>query len=185
MCLGFSDGIDPQLTSVDLSEESAREQAATASHLLMAMESHVIFMRRCIALAELARQTGDFPVGALIVRESLVISEATEAVRANFDITAHAETLAIRHACSILRSIDLSGCILYTTAEPCWMCSYAVRQTRIRQLVVGTTVPYVGGISSKYPLLTDSEISCWPPAPNVLFGILGEECERLRRLPTL
>lgn len=149
------------------------------------MESHVIFMRRCIALAELARQTGDFPVGALIVRESLVISEATEAVRANFDITAHAETLAIRHACSILRSIDLSGCILYTTAEPCWMCSYAVRQTRIRQLVVGTTVPYVGGISSKYPLLTDSEISCWPPAPNVLFGILGEECERLRRLPTL
>lgn len=185
MCLGFSDGIDPPLTSVDLSEESAREQAATASHLLMAMESHVIFMRRCIALAELARQTGDFPVGALIVRESLVISEATEAVRANFDITAHAETLAIRHACSILRSIDLSGCILYTTAEPCWMCSYAVRQTRIRQLVVGTTVPYVGGISSKYPLLTDSEISCWPPAPNVLFGILGEECERLRRLPTL
>lgn len=148
----------------------------------MAMEPHATFMRRCIELAELARQTGDFPVGALIVRDSRVISEATEAVRANCDITSHAETLAIRHACSILRSIDLSGCILYTTAEPCWMCSYAVRQTRIRQLVVGTTVPYVGGISSKYPLLTDSEINCWPPAPNVSFGILGEECEGLGRL---
>lgn len=151
----------------------------------MTIESHVAFMRRCIALAELARKTGDFPVGALIVRDSRVISEATEAIRANFDIAAHAETLAIRRACTILRSFDLSGCTLYTTAEPCWMCSYAVRQTRIGQLVVGTAVPNVGGISSKYPLLTDSEISCWPPAPNVLFGILGEECERLRRLPTL
>ena len=144
------------------------------------MESHVTFMRRCIELAELARKTGDFPVGAVIVQDSRIISEATEAVRANFDITAHAETLAIRRACSILRSIDLSGCILYTTAEPCWMCSYAVRKKRIKQLIVGTTVPYVGGLSSKYPLLTDSEISCWPPAPNVLFGILGEGCERLR-----
>ena len=149
------------------------------------MESHVTFMRRCIELADLARKTGDFPVGALIVQDSRIISEATEAVRANFDITAHAETLAIRRACSILRSIDLSGCILYTTAEPCWMCSYAVRQTRIKQLIVGTTVPYVGGVSSKYPLLADSEISCWPPAPNVSFGILGEECERLRHLTIL
>jgi tRNA(adenine34) deaminase len=158
------------------------QRAATASEHSVAMESHVTFMRRCIDLAELARQTGDFPVGALIVQDSRVISEATEAVRAKFDITAHAETLAIRHACSILKSIDLSGCILYTTAEPCWMCSYAVRQTRIRQVIVGTTVPYVGGVSSKYPLLTDSEINCWPPAPNVSFGILGEECESLRRL---
>jgi tRNA(adenine34) deaminase len=116
------------------------------------------------------------------VQDSRVISEATEAVRAKFDITAHAETLAIRHACSILKSIDLSGCILYTTAEPCWMCSYAVRQTRIRQVIVGTTVPYIGGVSSKYPLLTDSEINCWPAAPNVSFGILGKECESLRRL---
>jgi tRNA(Arg) A34 adenosine deaminase TadA len=88
----------------------------------MAMESHVTFMRRCIELAELARKTGDFPVGALIVQDSRIISEATEAVRANFDITAHAETLAIRRACSILRSIDLSGCILYTTAEPLYNC---------------------------------------------------------------
>lgn len=146
----------------------------------MVMEAHVTFMGRCVELAELARKTGDFPVGALIVRDSRIISEATEAVRANLDITAHAEILAIRRACSILRSIDLSGCILYTTAEPCWMCSYAVRQTRIKQLIAGTTVPYVGGVSSKYPLLTDSEISCWPPPPNVSFDILGEECERLR-----
>jgi len=151
----------------------------------MTMESHLTFMRRCIELAEMAHQTGDFPVGALIVQDSRIISEATEAVRGNVDVTAHAEILAIRQACAILRSLDLSGCILYTTAEPCWMCSYAVRQTRIRQLIVGTTVPYVGGVSSKYPVLTDSEVSCWPPAPNVLFGILGEECERLRRLTIL
>ncbi len=147
----------------------------------MAVESHAAFMRRCIEVAELARKTGDFPVGALVARDSRIISEATEAVKANLDVTAHAELLAIRRACVILKSLDLSGCILYTTAEPCWMCSYAVRQTQIRQLIVGTTVPYVGGVSSKYPLLTDSEISCWPPAPSVSIGILGEECERLRR----
>ena len=155
--------------------------AATASHHLMATESHTSFMRRCIELAKLARETGDFPVGALIVRDSRIISEATEAVRAKVDVTAHAEILAIREACAALKSMDLSDCILYTTAEPCWMCSYAVRQTGIRQLIVGTTVPYVGGVSSKYPLLTDSEIGCWPPAPSVSLGVLGEECERLRR----
>jgi tRNA(adenine34) deaminase len=137
------------------------------------MEPHVTFMRRCIDLAELARSSCE------ILGSS---AKPLKQFRANFDITAHAETLAIRHACSILRSIDLSGCILYTTAEPCWMCSYAVRQTRIRQVIVGTTVPYVGGVSSKYPLLTNSEINCWPPAPKVSLGILGEQCESLRRL---
>jgi len=147
----------------------------------MTKESHTGYMRRCIELAELARQTGDFPVGALIVRDSRIVSEATEAVRANLDVTAHAEILAIRQACAVLKSNDLSGCTLYTTAEPCWMCSYAIRQTGIAQLIIGTTVPNVGGGSSKYPLLTDSEITCWPPPPTVLFGILGEECERLRR----
>lgn len=147
----------------------------------MAAESHAAFMQHCIELAELALKTGDFPVGALVVRDSRIISEATEAVKANLDVTAHAELLAIRRACTTMKALNLSGCILYTTAEPCWMCSYAIRQTGVSQLIVGARVPYVGGISSKYPLLTDSEISCWSPAPSVSIGIFGEECERLRR----
>src|ERR1019366_7313903 len=74
--------------------------------------------------------------------------------------------IAIRNACSALRTFDLSGCILCTTAEPCFMCSYAVRQTRISRVVIGRPTPRVGGISSLHPILTDPQIPGWgkPPA---------------------
>ena len=66
-------------------------RVAAASHDFMTKESHAGFMRRCVELAELARQTRDFPVGAIVVQDSRIFSEATEAVRANLDVTAHAE----------------------------------------------------------------------------------------------
>ena len=85
------------------------------------------FMRRCLDLAQGARQRGDAPVGALIVRDGQVIAEAGERVDSALDIAGHAEIVAIRLACQVLGSLDLTGCILYTNAEPCVMCGYAIR----------------------------------------------------------
>ena len=107
-------------------------------------------MRRAIALAEFALRNGDTPVGSLVVRETKIIAEGVEAVKKEMDVSAHAELIAIRNACLALQTLDLSGCVLYTTAELCWMCSYAVRQTCVGKVVIGRATPRVGGISSNY-----------------------------------
>lgn len=139
------------------------------------------FMLRCIELGRIAGQNGDTPVGSIIVCEGQIIAEGIESVKERMDLTAHAEVEAIRAACRRLQSFDLRGCSLYTTAEPCWMCSYAIRWTHISQVVIGTPVPHVGGATSRYPILTDSKAECWPELPLVTWSSLREECESLMR----
>ncbi len=136
-------------------------------------------MRRCIELARTAQRNGDAPVGSVIVRDGQIIAEGLESVKANIDPAAHAEIEAVRVACRVLNSFNLSGCALYTTAEPCWMCSYAIRRTGISQVIIGAPVPYVGGATSPHPILTDPAIECWPHVPTVAWSNLRPECERL------
>ena len=72
-----------------------------------------------------------------MVRDGEVIAEGVEAVRAKVDVTAHAEIEAIRAATALVGGRDLSGCVLYTTVEPCVMCAYAIRLARISIVVSG------------------------------------------------
>lgn len=136
-------------------------------------------MQKCIDLATVARQQGESPVGSIIVRKGEVISEGIEAGKAHNDITFHAEIEAIRKATHLLQSQDLSDCILYTTHEPCIMCSYVIRHTKIKSVVVGLTTGEIGGFSSRYPILLDSEIKKWTDHPTIIVGILEEECRKL------
>lgn len=138
-------------------------------------------MQRCIELARIARQKGDAPVGALIVRSGQVIAEGVESVKAQMDITAHAEIVAIRIACQTLESLDLGACILYTTAEPCWMCSYAIRATGIREVVIGAPVPEVGGVTSRHAVLSDPQVSRWPAPPRTVWSKLRVASEVRRQ----
>jgi tRNA(adenine34) deaminase len=143
------------------------------------METDLTYMQRCIELAKLAKQRGDTPVGSLVLRDGKILGEGTEEVKARLDPTAHAEIQAIREACRNVASLDLSGSILYTTAEPCWMCSYAIRRTRISGVVIGVLIASAGGVSSPYPILTQ-EIASWAPPPSITSGVLKAECEELR-----
>jgi tRNA(adenine34) deaminase len=136
---------------------------------------HAAYMRRCIELARVAAQQGNIAVGAVIVEGGKVIAEAGEQLPNGLDVTGHAEILAIREACRVLNTLDLRRCTLYSSAEPCWMCSYAIREARIRQVVIGSPTNEVGGITSKYPLLTDATISGWAPPPIIITGVLVEE----------
>jgi tRNA(adenine34) deaminase len=133
-------------------------------------------MRRAIALARIAGANGDTPVGSLVVQKRRIISEGFEAVRTHMDISGHAELIAIRNACSALQTLDLSGCTLYTTAEPCFMCSYAVRQTHISKVIIGGLASKAGGISSHHPILSDAQIAGWGEPPDIIAGILEGEC---------
>ncbi len=140
---------------------------------------HEAYMKRAIELAKIALSKGETPVGSLTVRNGEILAEGIEAVKTGLDISAHAEMIAIRRACRRLGTLDLSGCVIYTTAEPCFMCSYAIRQTRISQVVIGRPSPHIGGRSSFHPILSDSRISCWSKPPSVVRGVLKLECETL------
>ncbi len=127
------------------------------------------WMRRCEALAQEARERGEAGVGSVIVQDDNLIAEAYEQVIAHQDIVAHAELLAIRQACQTLGTMDLTGCTLFTNIEPCWMCAFAIRETKISQVVIGTPVPDIGGATSRYPILTDPSIPGWPPPPIIIW----------------
>jgi len=144
-----------------------------------ATEQHEAYMRICINLATAARHRGDSPVGSIVVLDGRVIGEGIEGGKTHKDITHHAEIEAIRQANVFLGGQDLSGCTLYTTHEPCIMCSYIIRHARIATVVMGVYSGAIGGYSSRYPLLSDTTITTWGPPPMLVAGVLQQECTAL------
>lgn len=141
---------------------------------------HEFFMARCIELALIAKQRGDSAVGSVLVLEGKIITEGIEGGKTYQDITYHAEIEAIRHARLLLKTHNLSECTLYTTHEPCIMCSYAIRHSQIKTIVMALTTGDIGGMSSKYPLLLDTSIEKWGNPPTLITGILEDECRNLK-----
>lgn len=142
-------------------------------------DTHEHFMLRCIELGKTAKAHGESPVGAVVVQNGTIIAEGMEAGRAHKDITFHAEIEAIRKAIQVLDTQDLSDCTLYTTHEPCIMCSYMIRHTKIPLVVAGLATQVLGGASSAYPLLTDHAIPGWGTAPQFISGVQAAACREL------
>jgi tRNA(Arg) A34 adenosine deaminase TadA len=101
---------------------------------------HERFMRAAIKKAQEGIRKGQTPFGACIVKNGVIISGEHNRVWASGDITAHAEMNAIRKACTRLKTIDLSGCVLYSTCEPCPMCLGACHWARITTVVYGARI---------------------------------------------
>lgn len=133
------------------------------------MEKDNYYMQRCETLAKEAAKKGNPPVGAIIVKGDEIISEAEEAGKSKNDITCHAEIEAIRIAVKKLGLSDLSECILFTTHEPCIMCSYVIRFYSIKKVVYQNAVDHLGGISSSMPLLISDEVPPhWSKGPEII-----------------
>jgi len=98
------------------------------------------FMTLAIEKAALGIDKGQTPFGACIVRDGQVISCEHNIVWQTDDITAHAEIAAIRQACKKLNTIDLSGCVIYSTCEPCPMCFSACHWAKISRIVYGAAI---------------------------------------------
>ena len=98
---------------------------------------HEDFMRQAIALAIENIKSGGGPFGAVIVKDGKVVATGANRVTANNDPTAHAEVSAIRAACTKLGTFDLSGCVIYTSCEPCPMCLGAIYWAHIDKIYYG------------------------------------------------
>jgi putative acetyltransferase len=127
---------------------------------------HHSWMKRCFELARLAEASGESPVGSLLVWEGKLLAEATESSRTKSDLTAHAETEAIRLALQQGHK-PLSDCTLYTSREPCLLCAYVIRHYRISRIVYAEQSGEAGSIHGVYPLLLTGQIQTWGPAPQV------------------
>jgi tRNA(Arg) A34 adenosine deaminase TadA len=137
------------------------------------MENYTSFFTRCHELAAASAELGNPPVGAVLILDGVIIGEGMELARSSGDVTRHAEIECIRAAVLQLQTNNLSDCELITTHEPCVMCSYVIRHYRIRKVVFEVAVPTVGGVNSKFPVLTDETFWEARPVPELVFWTRG------------
>lgn len=133
------------------------------------------FMKRALELAHRAYESDEVPIGALIVFENEIIAKAFNQKESRPSALAHAEVMAIEEASKKLGRWRLSGCLLFTTLEPCVMCSGAILQSRIDKVVYGADDPKGGG-QSLFQLLNHPRLN---HHPEIVPGILKEDCGQL------
>jgi len=113
----------------------------------MASEPPLSHIELALIEAEAAARRGEVPVGAVIIGpRGDLLARAGNRTREQHDPTAHAEMLAIRAACAVLKSERLTGCDLWVSLEPCPMCAAAISFARIRRLYFGASDPKGGGV---------------------------------------
>lgn len=145
------------------------------------IHSHQYWMRRAIELAKLnqANKSGlkcDTPIAALIVKDDRLIAKAVNMIEVCNDATCHAEMLVIRGASQIIGNWRLSGCTLYSTLEPCVMCSGAILNSRISSVVFGAYDFKCGACGSVVDLFSDLKRES---QVEVIGGILELEASKL------
>ena len=138
--------------------------------------THEEMMREALLLAREASDSGDVPVGCIIVDSSgSIIGRGRNRREAQHDATAHTEIEAIREACSSLGDWRLEGCTMAVTLEPCPMCAGAIINARIPKLVFGLREENSGSCGSVIDLFSEA----YGHKPKVYSGVLSEESRSL------
>ena len=103
------------------------------------MTKDEIYLRQTVEIAKQNIEKGGGPFGAIIVKDNEVVAQCGNSVTNDNDPTAHAEVNCIRSACKKLNTFDLSGCVIYSSCEPCPMCLSAIYWARLDRLVYAAT----------------------------------------------
>lgn len=133
-------------------------------------------MREALNLARQAAQAGEVPVGAVVVKDGVIIGRGFNAPISQHDPSAHAEIQAIRDAAQTLGNYRLVDSTLYVTLEPCAMCTGAILHARIARLVFGATDPKTGACGSVINLMAEPRLN---HHAEVSAGVLAEECGKV------
>ena len=138
--------------------------------------THQQHMAKALMLAEDAASKGEVPIGAIVVKDNIIIGKGFNQVEQLKDPTAHAEMIAISAACETLGNKYLSGCSLYVTLEPCPMCSGALVWSKLDKIIFGASDPKSGGCGSLFNVASNKNLN---HQVEVIQGILETDCEYL------
>lgn len=130
------------------------------------------YMRLALKEADFAEGNGEVPIGAVIVKNDIIIATGRNERETNQRATAHAELIAIEKACEVLKSWRLENCTLYVTLEPCPMCAGAIVQSRMERVVFAAVDPKGGSCGTVVNLLDEPKFN---HSPLVSSGVLQEE----------
>ena len=126
--------------------------------------------------ALLAYETGDVPIGCVIIYRDEVIGRGRNRRNELKNVLCHAELLAIGEACAFMGDWRLEDCDVYVTVEPCPMCAGALLQARVRRLFFGAKNPKAGAVGSVVDLLGTDGFNHWV---EVVSGVMEQECREL------
>lgn len=135
-------------------------------------------MQTALDAAQKAAEAGEVPVGAVIVKDGVIVAVAANATRNPPDPTGHAEIRAIRMAADRLGDDRLTGCDLYVTLEPCVMCAGAIAHARIDRLYYAASDQKGGGVEHGARVFEQAQCM---HAPEVYAGLGEEEAAELLR----
>lgn len=135
-------------------------------------------MQAALALTRQAAEAGEVPVGAIVVRDGIILGRGANRPIGTHDPTAHAEIIALREAATTLGSDRLNGCDLWVTLEPCAMCAGAIAHARIARLYYGASDPKGGAVEHGPRLFEQSTVH---HRPEVYGGICEDEAAGLLR----
>ena len=145
--------------------------------ILPGLYSDETFMRSALRLAQRAAEAGEVPVGAVAVKDGIIIAKAWNQVELLKDATAHAELLALTSAAAALGDWRLEDVDLYVTKEPCAMCAGAMVNARVRRVVFGLSDPRCGACGGSE--LDIVHFKGMLHQVEVKGGVLEEECRAL------
>lgn len=140
--------------------------------------THEEYMQEALTEARKAYEMGEVPIGAVIVKDGLIVARAHNLREHGHDATAHAEVIAIRQAGQALAGWRLSGCTLYVTVEPCPMCAGALVQSRVDRVVYGATDPKAWADRSILEIVQNPGLN---HRVEVLDGVLATECSQIMK----
>jgi len=131
------------------------------------------YMQAALALAEEAAAAGEVPVGAVVVKDGVIVGRGHNSPITQHDPSAHAEIQAMRDAARNLGNYRLVGCTLYVTLEPCAMCCGAIQHARIARVVYGARDPKTGACGSVVDLMAETRLNHHAVVEG---GVLAEQC---------
>jgi tRNA(adenine34) deaminase len=133
-------------------------------------------MEEALCAAQRARETGEVPVGAVVVYQGNIVGRGWNRNIGDCDPTAHAEIMALRQAGATLGNHRLAGCDLFATIEPCAMCAGALVHARVKRLVYGADDVKAGAVQSVMHLLENPQLNHRVEARG---GVLAGRCAEL------
>ncbi|WP_139193795.1 tRNA adenosine(34) deaminase TadA [Anaerobacillus alkalidiazotrophicus] len=139
----------------------------------MFADEDIFFMRKALEVAQQAEDIDEVPIGAVVVKDGMIIATGYNRREIDQRAIAHAELLAIDEACRVLGTWRLTGCTLYVTLEPCPMCAGAIVQSRVERVVYGASDPKGGCAGTIFNLLNEERFNHQCVVEK---GVLEQEC---------